>query len=71
MATSPRVREGQCQLSMVLGFQHTWFLWPSVVAWTMEINTDPSCNRNTDPDMVLGIITGTDITMNPVAVLAT
>lgn len=42
-----------------------------MVTWAMEINTDPSCNRNTDPDMALGIITGTNITMNPVAVLAT
>ena len=33
----------------------TWAsLWPLVATWAMNINTDPSCGRTTDPDMVLG-----------------
>lgn len=54
--------EGQDQLSqnqqsadliMPLRFQYTWFLWPLMVKWAMEINIDPSCIRIMNPDMAL------------------
>lgn len=54
---------------MALGHQHRlWYLtrpqpstWPSVVTEVMDINTDPDCWRDTDPDMVPGSSLGPDV----------
>lgn len=38
-------------------------MWPLVVPWTMDFNTDPHCGRTTDPDMVLNSSLDLDVTM--------
>lgn len=40
----------------------TWLL---AATWTMEFNTDPSCGRTTDADIVLGSNPGLNVTMAP------
>ena len=37
--------------------------WPLVVIWATDIDTDPSCSRTMEPDMVLGDSSGQDLTM--------
>lgn len=37
--------------------------WPLVVTWSWDINTDHSCSRTTDPDMVLGRSLDQNLTM--------
>ena len=36
-----------------MAVQATTSLWPSVAAWTTDINTDPSYSRTTGLDMAL------------------
>lgn len=58
---------------MDLGHPHGYRLWliPQVSIWSLLetwakcINTDPSCGRTTEPDMVLGSILDPDVTMAP------
>lgn len=68
--TKNRASEKQGQLSTSSRLQHTWFLWPQVVTWTMNINTDPSYRRRTtNPNMSLGNSSHPKITLswcNPV-----
>lgn len=36
-------------------------MWPLVATWTTDINTDYSCERTTEPDMVLVHSPGLDV----------
>lgn len=47
---------------MALEFQYTWFLWPFLETWVTDFITDPSCSRNSDPDVAPGSSLGLDIT---------
>lgn len=51
--------------NMALEFHHVWLLWPSVVTWVPDINTDPNYSRTTDPDMALSSNLSQDFTMVP------
>lgn len=55
------------QLSRPLRFQREWFLLTPVVTRAMDIITDPSFSKNTDPYMSFG----PDVTVAPVAAQTT
>lgn len=52
---------------MALGFHPAWFLWLPLVTGAADINMDSSRSRTMDLDMALSIISGSNVTMTPVA----
>ena len=40
---------------------NTWFGWAPAVTWVMDINTDPSVSRITDPNMTTSRDLGPDV----------
>lgn len=40
-------------------------VWPLLTTQVMDINTDPGCGRNVDPDKVLGSSLAPDVIMAP------
>lgn len=64
-ASHLRASEGQGCLSTAL------FQWPPVLTWTMDITTDPSRCRTTEPDMDPSSNSGSDATTVPVSTQAT
>lgn len=56
---------------MTLGFHPAWFLWFPLVTGAADINMDSSHSRTMDSDMVLSSISGSNVTMAPVAAQVT
>lgn len=49
-------------LSIVLRFQHVWFLWPSVTTQSIDIITNPSYSKTMNTDHALTGSSSPDIT---------